>query len=218
LIFASSSSVYGNSTPAPFSESAPAISPISPYAASKRAGELLLASAAPLYGMQVAMLRFFTVFGPRQRPDLAIHKFAGKMIRGEKLALYGDGSQARDYTYCDDIVAGVTAAIDWTGAAPVGAEAFNLGGSHPVTLAVLVATLAKALGVDANVEWQSMQAGDVELTSADLTKSARVLGYAPLVSFPEGIRRFVTWFREEQAVTATGTTLRAEAAPTLPGV
>jgi UDP-glucuronate 4-epimerase len=130
LVFGSSSSVYGDSTPVPFREDAVAIMPVSPYAATKRAGELLLASVAPIYGFRAVSLRFFTVYGPRQRPDLAIHAFARKMVEGQPLTLFGDGTQARDYTYCDDIVAGVLSAIAWTATAPVGVETFNLGGNR----------------------------------------------------------------------------------------
>jgi UDP-glucuronate 4-epimerase len=196
LVFGSSSSVYGDSTPVPFREDATAIVPVSPYAATKRAGELLLSSVAPIYGFQAASLRFFTVYGPRQRPDLAIHAFARKMVEGRTLTLFGDGSQARDYTYCDDIVSGVLAAISWTGTAPVGVETFNLGGNRSIRTEAMVAEIAKALGVEPKVEWAPMQPGDVQQTAADLTKSGAVLGYAPKTPFPEGIRRFVRWFRE----------------------
>lgn len=195
LAFGSSSSVYGNTTPAPFRETAPALDPVSPYASTKRAGELLLASLAPILGLKVAALRYFTVFGPRQRPDLAIHAFARRMLQGRSLTLFGDGSQARDYTYCTDIVAGTVAAIDWLETAPVGVEYFNLGGSRPVALREMVATLSEALGVTPEVEWLPMQPGDVELTSADLEKSGRVLGFAPRVGFEQGISRFVEWCR-----------------------
>jgi len=195
LAFGSSSSVYGNSTPAPFREDAEALCPVSPYAATKRAAELLLVAMAPLVGLKVASLRYFTVFGPRQRPDLAIHGFTRRMLQGESLTLFGDGSQARDYTYCSDIVAGTVAAIDWTASAPVGVEHFNLGGHRPVPLRALVAALSGALGITPRVEWLPMQPGDVELTYADLTKSGSVLGFAPRVGFDEGIARFVEWCR-----------------------
>ena len=132
ILFGSSSSVYGDSTPAPFREDAVAIEPVSPYAATKRAGELFLRSVAPTYGFRVASLRFFTVYGPRQRPDLAIHSFTRKMLAGETITLFGDGTQARDYTYCDDIVVGVLAALRWSADAPVGVEDFNLGGNRSV--------------------------------------------------------------------------------------
>ena len=196
ILFGSSSSVYGDSTPAPFREDAVAVEPVSPYAATKRAGELLLHAVAPIYGFRVASLRFFTVYGPRQRPDLAIHAFTRKMVQGETLTLFGDGTQARDYTYCTDIVAGVLAALTWTETAPVGVEHFNLGGNRSVPTMVMVETIAEALGITPSIEWAPMQPGDVQQTAADLTKSSRVLGYAPRTPFPEGIRRFVTWYRE----------------------
>jgi UDP-glucuronate 4-epimerase len=196
IVFGSSSSVYGDSTPAPFREDATAMVPVSPYAATKRAAELLLSSVAPIYGFRATSLRFFTVYGPRQRPDLAIHAFTRKMVEGRTLTLFGDGTQARDYTYCDDIIAGVLAAIRWTGAAPVGVETFNLGGNRSIATGDMVAEIAAALGVQPKVEWAPMQPGDVQRTAADLTKSSAVLGYTPKTPFPEGIRRFVQWYRE----------------------
>jgi UDP-glucuronate 4-epimerase len=196
ILFGSSSSVYGDSTPAPFREDAIAIEPVSPYAATKRAGELFLHSVAPIYGFRVASLRFFTVYGPRQRPDLAIHAFARKMAEGRTLTLFGDGTQARDYTFCSDIVAGVLGALAWSATAPVGVEHFNLGGNRSVPTLTMVETIADAMGIRPSIEWAPMQPGDVQQTSADLSKSGRLLGYAPQVPFPEGIRRFVAWFRE----------------------
>jgi UDP-glucuronate 4-epimerase len=196
IAFGSSSSVYGDSTPVPFREDAAAGEPMSPYAATKRAGELLLRSVAPIYGFRSAALRFFTVYGPRQRPDLAIHAFARRMVEGEVITLFGDGTQARDYTYTDDIVAGVLAAVDWTAAAPLGMETFNLGGNRAVRTGDMAAEIGTALGIEPRVQWAPMQPGDVQRTVADLTKSAAVLGYAPKTPFPEGIRRFVHWFRE----------------------
>ncbi|HXE56803.1 MAG TPA: NAD-dependent epimerase/dehydratase family protein [Gemmatimonadales bacterium] len=196
IVFASSSSVYGDDTPSPFREDAPALAPVSPYGATKRGGELLLAAMAPLFGFRAAALRFFTVYGPRQRPDLAIHAFARRMAEGKPITLFGDGSNARDYTYCDDIVRGVVAAMDWTATAAVGMEIFNLGGSRPVALRDMVAEIARALGVEPRIEWAPLQPGDVRHTAADLTKSGRVLGYRPTTPFADGIRRFVAWFRE----------------------
>jgi UDP-glucuronate 4-epimerase len=196
IVLGSSSSVYGDSTPAPFREDAVAVEPVSPYAASKRAAELFLLAVAPIYGFRSAALRFFTVYGPRQRPDLAIHAFARRMAEGEVLTLFGDGTQSRDYTYCDDIVAGVVASVDWTATAPVGMEVFNLGGNRAVPTGAMVAEIAKAMGIEPRIQWGPMQPGDVQQTAADLTKSSAVLGYAPKTPFPEGIRRFVAWFRE----------------------
>lgn len=201
LVFGSSSSVYGNSTPAPFREDAVALEPVSPYAATKRACELVLTAEAPLFGLRVASLRFFTVYGPRQRPDLAIHAFARRMTDGATITLFGDGTQARDYTFCSDIVAGVLAAVDWTATARPGTlEHFNLGGNHPVPLDEMVRELAGALGIEPRIVRAPMQPGDVKWTAADLAKSGAVLGYAPRTSFAEGIRRFVAWFGETHAL------------------
>jgi UDP-glucuronate 4-epimerase len=196
IVFGSSSSVYGDSTPVPFREDAVAVVPVSPYAATKRAAELFLSSIAPIYGFRVVSLRFFTVYGPRQRPDLAIHAFTRKMVEGRTLTLFGDGTQARDYTYCDDIIAGVLSAIRWSATAPHGVETFNLGGSRPIPTEAMVAEIAQALGIQPKIEWAPMQPGDVQQTAADITKSHAVLGYQPKTPFPEGIRRFVQWFRE----------------------
>lgn len=196
FVFGSSSSVYGNSTPVPFREDAVAMVPVSPYAATKRAGELFLTSVAPIFGFQAVSLRFFTVYGPRQRPDLAIHAFTRKMVEGRTLTLFGDGTQARDYTYCDDVVAGVLSAIAWTATAPVGVETFNLGGNRSVPTETMVAEIAAALGIVPRIEWAPMQPGDVQQTAADLTKSSAVLGYHPKTAFSDGIHRFVQWFRE----------------------
>jgi len=196
IVFGSSSSVYGDSTPVPFREDAPATEPVSPYAATKRAGELLLHALAPIHGFRAATLRFFTVYGPRQRPDLAIHAFARRMVEGKTLILFGDGSQARDYTYCDDVIAGVVAAIEWTATAKIGVETFNLGGNRSVPTGMMVAEVAAALGIEPKTRRAPMQPGDVRQTAADLTKSGAILGYVPKTPFPEGIRRFVAWFRE----------------------
>ncbi len=196
IVFASSSSVYGNDTPAPFREDAPAVSPVSPYGATKRGCELLLASMARLFGFRAAGLRFFTVYGPRQRPDLAIHAFTRQMVEGRTVTLFGDGTNARDYTYIDDIVDGVLAAVGWTDSAPVGLELFNLGGNRPVALRDLVREISGALGVEPRLAWAPMQPGDVQHTAADLTKSGEVLAYAPKMPFPEGIQRFVAWYKD----------------------
>lgn len=199
VIYGSSSSVYGDTTPAPFREDAPAVTPVSPYAATKRGGELVLQALAPLHRFRSASLRFFTVYGPRQRPDLAIHAFARRLAQGMPLTLYGDGSQARDYTYYEDIVRGVLAAVDWTAAAAVGMDIFNVGGARPVQLRTLVGLLAGAMGVEPRLEWAPLPPGDVQRTFADLEKSRRVLGYDPRTSLEDGIARFVTWFRRAYA-------------------
>jgi UDP-glucuronate 4-epimerase len=196
IAFGSSSSVYGDSTPVPFREEAASIEPVSAYAATKRAAELLLSAVAPIYGFRSTALRFFTVYGPRQRPDLAIHAFTRRMVAGETITLFGDGTQARDYTYCDDIIAGVLSAVEWSASAPVGVETFNLGGNRSVPTEAMVAEIAAALGIKPKIEWAPMQPGDVQQTAADLTKSTAVLGYRPKIAFSDGIHRFVQWFRE----------------------
>jgi UDP-glucuronate 4-epimerase len=199
LVFASSSSVYGADTPLPFREDAAAMTPVSPYGATKRAAELLIQALAPLAGLRVASLRLFTVFGPRQRPDLAMHAFARRMIEGEPITLYGEG-QSRDYTFVADAVAGIVAAIDWTaGAASGTVEHFNLGANQPVALDAMVSELARALGVTPRIERAPMQPGDVSRTAADPARAAAVLHYAPRTSFAGGIERFVAWFRETYA-------------------
>ncbi|HSB54459.1 MAG TPA: NAD-dependent epimerase/dehydratase family protein, partial [Gemmatimonadales bacterium] len=144
IVFGSSSSVYGDDTAPPFREDAPAVHPISPYAATKRAAELILEALAPHCGFRAAALRFFTVYGPRQRPDLAIHTFTRRMLAGEPITMFGEGTEARDYTYIDDILAGVAAAIEWTRTAPVGLEPFNLGGNETIPLARMIDTIARA--------------------------------------------------------------------------
>ena len=199
IVFGSSSSVYGDDTTAPFRESSPAMHPISPYAATKRSGELIIEALAPHQRLRAIALRFFTVYGPRQRPDLAIHGFTRRMHAGEAITMFGDGSDARDYTYIDDIVSGVVAAVDWTNAGPVGLEIVNLGGNETIPLHRMIAEIARALGVTPRIEQSSRQPGDVRLTSADLTRAGQLLGYRPATPFPEGIRRFVAWYRETHA-------------------
>ena len=198
FLFASSSSVYGNNPKVPFAESDPVDNPISPYAATKKGAELLCHTWHHLYGISIACLRFFTVYGPRQRPDLAIHKFARMLSSGRPLPIFGDGTTSRDYTYIDDILDGVVRALEWTACDHPRYDIFNLGESRPVELRRLVAVLEQAIGIPAKREQLPMQAGDVERTCADLTKSTAVLGYRPTTEIEEGIARFVTWFREQQ--------------------
>ncbi|MGK2962708.1 MAG: NAD-dependent epimerase/dehydratase family protein [Gemmatimonadaceae bacterium] len=198
FVFGSSSSVYGDSTPVPFLESAPADDPISPYAATKRAGELLCRSHAHLYALSVLCTRLFTVYGPRQRPDLAIHKFARLMSKGEPIPFYGDGSTERDYTYVADIVSGIEAALDWAVASPAGAfDIVNLGESETTTLSRLVEMIASELGVTARIDSLPAQPGDVQRTFASIDKARDLLGYDPDTSMEEGIRQFIDWFREQ---------------------
>jgi len=197
IVFGSSSSVYGNATPAPFDEDEPAVSPISPYAASKRAGELLAHTFAHLYPLRIMCLRFFTVYGPRQRPDLAIHKFTDLIARGRPIRMHGDGSTERDYTYITDVLDGVMAGLDWTAqAGPGTVDIVNLGGGARVRLDRLIALIAAALGREPTIERHPDQPGDVRLTDADLEHAGRVLGFRPKVGIEEGIRRFVDWYQE----------------------
>ena len=196
VVFGSSSSVYGDTAPVPFAEDWPALQPISPYAATKRAGELLCATFAQLYGLRIIALRFFTVYGPRQRPDLAIHKFTRLIRAGSPVPFYGDGSSERDYTEIGDIVGGVLAALDWTAAAGAALEIVNLGESRTTALAALVELIAGALGRAATLERLPAQPGDVRRTCADVRKAARLLGYRPSTTVEAGIPRFVRWFEE----------------------
>ncbi len=194
FVFGSSSSVYGINAKVPFSEDDPIRRPISPYAATKAAGELLCHTYAHLHGLRTVALRFFTVYGARQRPDLAIHKFAKLISAGKPIPVFGDGTTRRDYTYIDDIIAGVRAAIDYDASMY---EAINLGESRTVELRELIALLEDALGRKAQIERQPSQPGDVPQTFADITKARRLLGYDPQTPIEEGIRRFVAWFKEE---------------------
>ncbi|HZN10460.1 MAG TPA: GDP-mannose 4,6-dehydratase [Blastocatellia bacterium] len=191
FIFGSSSSVYGPAATPPFREDAP-LSPISPYAATKAAGELLAHTYSHLYGIEVVCLRFFTVYGARQRPDLAIHKFARLIAAGRPIPVYGDGTSERDYTYVDDIIQGVVGALAYRGSA---FEVINLGESQAVTLNELIALLEEALGARATVERHPPQPGDLPRTHADISKAARLLGYRPTTPIAEGIRKFAAWFK-----------------------
>ena len=196
LAFASSSSVYGMDSAVPFRESDPCLHPVSPYAATKRAAELVNFTAHHLTGIGVTNLRFFTVYGPRQRPDLAIHKFTRLISSGQPIELYGDGSTSRDYTWIDDIVDGCVAAVDQLAADATGAyRIYNLGGAQTTTLAGLVDLIATALGRRPQIVRLPEQSGDMKQTWADVTLAARDLGYRPRVSIDDGIKRFVDWYR-----------------------
>jgi len=201
FVFGSSSSVYGVANRVPFAEDDPAVNPISPYAATKRSGELISYTYAHLFGITAICLRFFTVYGPRQRPDLAIHKFTALMEAGKPIPVFGDGSMGRDYTYVDDIVAGVIAALDFEPSAGVPFEIFNLGNSRPVKLHELVSHLEAATGKKAVRNQQPLQPGDVPLTWADVEKSGRLLGYRPQTPFEEGLSKFVAWYRAQHEPT-----------------
>ncbi|HSA54667.1 MAG TPA: NAD-dependent epimerase/dehydratase family protein [Gemmatimonadaceae bacterium] len=195
VVFGSSSSVYGNSDAVPFSEANRADRPVSPYAASKRSAELLCATYNHLYGVSTVALRFFTVYGPRQRPDLAIRKFASLMLRRAEIPLYGDGTTERDYTWIEDVIDGVVAAIRRTSDVPGCFDLINLGGNRTTSLTRLVELLADALNVEPQVVRLPMQPGDVVRTCADVTKAHQLLGYVPATPVEVGIPRFVEWLR-----------------------
>lgn len=194
FIFGSTSSVYGINSKVPFSEDDPIVCPISPYAASKRGAELMCYTFHHLYGLKVTVLRFFTVYGPRQRPDMAIYKFTELLARGKPVPRFGDGSMARDYTYIDDIVQGVVAAFD----RELDFEIINLGGSRITSLQTLIELIARELGVPPAVEELPLQPGDVPITYADVSKAKTLLGWEPRVPIEEGIERFVAWYRENR--------------------
>lgn len=189
--FASSSSVYGLNKKLPFSESDRIDQTISPYAATKLAGEQLCSTYAHLYGMRLVCLRFFTVYGPRQRPDLAISKFTKHIDEGKPIDRYGDGSTSRDYTYVEDIVGGIMAALDYDG--PI-FDIFNLGGSQTVTLAELIGLVEQALGKKAIINEMEEQAGDLPRTYADIDKARRLLGFEPGTPIREGVVKYVDWY------------------------
>jgi UDP-glucuronate 4-epimerase len=192
FIFASSSSVYGNNEKVPFSEEDNVDFPISPYAATKKACELICHTYHHLYGISLTCLRFFTVYGPRQRPDLAIHKFARLIEQGKAIPVYGDGTMSRDFTYIEDIIDGTVAAMEKC----AGFNIYNLGESRPITVNNLIAEIEKALGKKAVKEHVPPQPGDVEQTYADVTKAVKELGYNPTTTIEEGLAQFVTWLRE----------------------
>jgi UDP-glucuronate 4-epimerase len=192
FVFGSSSSVYGNNRKVPFSEDDPVDHPISPYAATKKAGELICHAHHHLFGIAVACLRFFTVYGPRQRPEMAIHKFVRAIAAGEPVQQYGDGSSARDYTYVDDIVDGIVRALERARTYHV----WNLGGSHTITLAELLQAIGRGLGVEPRIEQLPMQPGDVQRTWADVSRARDELEWSSRVDIEHGLRRFIDWYRE----------------------
>jgi UDP-glucuronate 4-epimerase len=198
LLFASSSSVYGNNKQVPFSESHAVDNPISPYAATKKSGELLCHTYAHLYGIHTAALRFFTVYGPRQRPDLAIYKFTEKIWHDDVIPFYGDGTMGRDYTYVDDTVDGILRALDWVCAEENLYDVFNLGESVSITLSDMLRNIERAIGKKARIERFPAPPGDVNITCADISKAKNILDYSPCVDFDTGIERFVSWFRSER--------------------
>lgn len=192
FVFASSSSVYGDRDAVPFREDEGADRPISPYAATKRAGELLCYTYHHLFGIHAHCLRFFTVYGPRQRPEMAIHKFTRLIDRGEPVPIFGDGTSSRDYTYVDDVIDGVMASIERV----EGYRIYNLGEEKTIELCRLVDVIARALGREARLDFRPAQPGDVRTTFADVSRARAELGYAPRVGIEEGVRRFVEWYRK----------------------
>jgi len=194
FVFGSSSSVYGNNDKAPFAEIDPVDHPISPYAATKKAGELLCYTYHHLFGIKTACLRFFTVYGPRQRPEMAIHKFARVLAENGTIEQYGDGSSARDYTYVADIVRGIRLALDHCASYHI----WNLGGAKTITLADLVSKIAERMGVEPKVRELPDQPGDVSRTWADIGRAERELGWTPEIGIDDGLDRFIHWFRAER--------------------
>lgn len=202
FLFASSSSVYGINQKVPFSEDDPVDQPISPYATTKRTGELLCFNYSHLYGLRVSCLRFFTVYGPAQRPEMAIAKFTDLLARGKAVPLFGSGQTRRDYTYIDDIVDGIVAAMELNPRF----EIFNLGGAQTTRLIDLVHWIAEELGVEPKVELLPEQPGDVPITFADVSKSERMLGFRPRVPIREGLRRSVAWYCEHRTAPSAPST------------
>jgi len=196
FVFASSSSVYGVNPDAPWREDRAVLQPISPYAATKVAGELLGHVYSHLHGIRFIALRLFTVYGPRQRPDLAIHKFARLILEGKPVPVYGDGTSLRDYTYVDDVVAGILAAIEYSGSQY---EVVNIGNSRTVSLLEMVHALEDALGVRVKLDMRPPQPGDVPQTWSDIRKAERLLGWRPLTPFATGLGQFCDWLRVQQA-------------------
>lgn len=191
FVFASSSSIYGIADHVPFNEEDAVQLPISPYAATKIAGEKMCYTYAHLYGISMVCLRFFTAYGPRQRPDLAIRKFTWMIDRGEPIPVFGDGSNGRDYTYVDDVVDGIVRASQHD----CSYDVFNLGNAHPVDLSTVIRTIESCLGKTASIRRLPLQPGDVPITYADISKAQRVLGYRPTTSFQQGIEKFVSWYQ-----------------------
>lgn len=198
MVFASSSSIYGNSKTIPFTEDSLGTEPISPYAYTKRACELLNYTNHHLYEVDVLNLRFFTVYGPRQRPDLAIYKFTGLIEKGEEIPVFGDGGTARDYTFIDDTVDGVLRALDYILKKKNVYEIINLGNNKPVKLKDLIRMIGSALDKEVRIKYLPMQEGDVDITFADIGKAKKLLGYNPQTSMEEGLKLFMEWFRKEK--------------------
>ena len=198
IVMASSSSVYGNCKQVPFREDMIVDFSISPYAATKKANEVMTHVYHKLFNMNVMMLRFFTVFGPKQRPDLAINKFTRLMLNNEEIPMYGDGTTSRDYTYIDDIVDGIIKSCNYIENNSNVYEILNLGNSSPISLKDMIYTIADVLDVEPNIKQLPMQLGDVERTYADISKAKKMIGYNPKTSFKQGINNFVEWYKKNQ--------------------
>lgn len=196
LVMASSSSVYGNCKEIPFRENMIVDFAISPYAATKKSNEVMAHVYHKLNNMNIIMLRFFTVYGPKQRPDLAINKFTRLMLEGKSIPMYGDGTTSRDYTYIDDIVDGIIKSCDYVEKNDNVYEIINLGSNNPISLKEMINTIGEVLNVEPNIEVLPMQPGDVDRTYADITKANKLLGYNPSITFKEGIEKFVLWYKE----------------------
>ncbi|HKJ41478.1 MAG TPA: GDP-mannose 4,6-dehydratase [Sunxiuqinia sp.] len=196
MAFASSSSVYGNTKETPFHEEQDVSNPISPYAFTKKACELINYTYHSLYDLDIINLRFFTVFGPRQRPDLAIHKFTRLILNDEEIPMFGDGSTSRDYTYYEDTVSGIVGAINYLEAHDKVYETINLGNNQPVKLSEMIAAIVKATEKKVRIKQMQMQPGDVDITYANIDKAKELLGYNPQYSFEEGVKNFVEWYRQ----------------------
>lgn len=196
-IFASSSSIYGNTKQIPFTEEDPCNNAISPYAYTKKAGEIMNYTYHNLYQIDIINLRFFTVFGPRQRPDLAIHKFVHLIKEGNPIEMYGDGSTARDYTYIDDIVSGIFSSINYVNNNNKVFEHFNIGNHYPVALKDLIKTIYNALNLPPNILEKEQQKGEVDITFANISKAKKILKYNPQTKFEDGIKQFVKWYEEK---------------------
>lgn len=197
LVFISSSSVYGNNKKVPFSEKDSVDNPISPYAASKKAGELLCYTYHALFNIDIHCLRYFTVYGPHQRPDLAINKFTRLMLENKPIPMFGDGSTSRDYTHVDDIVRGTILSMHYLEQHQNVYDIFNLGGSHPISLKILIDLIAKEVGVNPLIEQLPMQMGDVNITYSDYSHAKEVLGYEPKIRIEEGLHSFVGWYKKQ---------------------
>ena len=194
MAFASSSSVYGNMKEIPFNENMDVSNPISPYAATKKACELINHTYHHLHGMNIINMRFFTVFGPRQRPDLAIHKFTRLIREGKEITMYGDGSTARDYTFIEDTLSGIIGTINYLFQHDQVYETINLGNNHPVLLRDMISAIYEATKETLNIVQLPMQPGDVDITYANIERAKQLLGYQPKFDFKEGIKRFVKWY------------------------